>query len=82
MCRVVKREVTWELALLPQRSSKDVSCIIKIILFYVNEKKNIYKMYSKNTSKESVCGLLIAGIGSSNPPESMDIRLLFLLCVV
>jgi len=78
----VVREFTLELALLSQRISKDINCIIKIILIYVNKEKNVYKMYSKNTSKESVCGLLIAGIAGSNPPEGMDVRLLCSLRVV
>ena len=79
---LVVREFTLELALLSQRISKDINCIIKIILIYVNKEKNVYKMYSKNTSKESVCGLLIAGIAGSNPPEGMDVRLLCSLRVV
>jgi len=29
-----------------------------------------------------VCGCLIAGIGGSNSSEGMDVRLLYLLCVM
>jgi hypothetical protein len=49
---------------------------------YANEKKNIYKMYCRNSSKASVCGCLIAGIAVSNPSEGMDVRLLCFLRVV
>jgi hypothetical protein len=49
---------------------------------YLNYKKNICKVYTKNTSTASVCSRLIAGIAGSNPAEGMDVRLLCLMCVV
>ena len=49
---------------------------------YVSAECSIWLILVAVRSKANVCSRLSAGIASSNPPEGMDVRLLFLLCVV